>query len=406
MIKTLFSSCFFLIHFLIPAQENHFKYYVDTLTSPSFLGRGYVNDGHLKAANYIAKEFENLGIAPINGSYFQSFPIMVNSFPKECVLKLCDTFLKPGHDFIVNPASGTSKGNFTIVPFQIGDSINDMHSNGSVFYLDVSAVENVDSMSFYNQLKFKLANIAPVIWYSKEKLTWSVSNQQYTYPIIQTNKNLNGCNEVFIDVENEFNASLETQNIIGKIKGRRKKILAVTAHYDHLGMMGSILYPGANDNASGVSLLLKLAQHYRNQKNKFSMVFICFGAEEIGLLGSKYFTENPVFDLHGIKFLINLDLVGTGEEGLAIVNAKNQKKHVKWMIRINKKRKLFKKIKLRGQAPNSDHYWFGHHDVPAVFLYTLGGVSHYHDPLDRSETLMMTKTEQLMDLIINFFENF
>ena len=76
------------------------------------------------------------------------------------------------------------------------------------------------------------------------------------------------------------------------------------------------------------------------------------------------------------------------------------------MIRINKKRKLFKKIKLRGQAPNSDHFWFGHHDVPAVFLYTLGGVSHYHDPLDRSETLMMTKTEQLMDLIINFFENF
>ena len=109
--------------------------------------------------------------------------------------------------------------------------------------------------------------MAPVIWYSKNKLTWSVSNQEYKFPIIQTNKNIGGCDEVFLNIENEFKSNLITQNVFGKIQGRRKKSLVITAHYDHLGMMGSTLFPGANDNASGVSLLLNLAKYYSVKKN-------------------------------------------------------------------------------------------------------------------------------------------
>ena len=217
---------------------------------------------------------------------------------------------------------------------------------------------------------------------------------------------MGGCDEVFLNIENEFKSNLITQNVFGKIQGRRKKSLVITAHYDHLGMMGSTLFPGANDNASGVSLLLNLAKYYSVKKNKYSVVFICFGAEEIGLLGSKYFVDNPVLDLNKIKFLLNLDLVGTGEEGIAIVNAKNQNKYIKRITRINNKENLFEKVKLRGQSPNSDHYWFGQHMVPSIFVYTLGGVAHYHDPLDRSETLVFTKTEQLMNLVVNFFQTF
>jgi len=406
MIKKFFFYFTVLFPILLGAQENQFKNYVDTLTSLSFFGRGYVNDGHLHAAKYIKKEFENLGLKPVYGSYEQFYPINVNTFPHECVVQFCDSNLKPGFDFIVHPSSGSSVGNFKVIPYHIGDRITDVYEDNGIYYLDVSEVIDIDSLSFYNQLKLTLANVAPVIWYSKNKLTWSVSNQEYKFPIIQTNKNIGGCDEVFLNIENEFKSNLITQNVFGKIQGRRKKSLVITAHYDHLGMMGSTLFPGANDNASGVSLLLNLAKYYSVKKNKYSVVFICFGAEEIGLLGSKYFVDNPVLDLNKIKFLLNLDLVGTGEEGIAIVNAKNQNKYIKRITRINNKENLFEKVKLRGQSPNSDHYWFGQHMVPSIFVYTLGGVAHYHDPLDRSETLVFTKTEQLMNLVVNFFQTF
>ena len=406
MIKKFFFYFTVLFPILLGAQENQFKNYVDTLTSLSFFGRGYVNDGHLHAAKYIKKEFENLGLKPVYGSYEQFYPINVNTFPKECVVQFCDSNLKPGFDFIVHPSSGSSVGNFKVIPYHIGDRITDLYEDNGIYYLDVSEVIDIDSLSFYNQLKLTLANVAPVIWYSKNKLTWSVSNQEYKFPIIQTSKKIGGCDEVFLNIENEFKSNLITQNVFGKIQGRRKKSLVITAHYDHLGMMGSTLFPGANDNASGVSLLLNLAKYYSVNKNKYSVVFICFGAEEIGLLGSKYFVDNPVLDLNKIKFLLNLDLVGTGEEGIAIVNAKNQKKYIKRITKINNKQNLFEKVKLRGQSPNSDHYWFGQHMVPSIFVYTLGGVAHYHDPFDRSETLVFTKTEQLMNLVVNFFQTF
>ena len=136
------------------------------------------------------------------------------------------------------------------------------------------------------------------------------------------------------------------------------------------------------------------------------MLFMCFGAEEIGLLGSKYFTQYPNIKLRKIKFLVNLDLVGTGDDGIAIVNAIEQKKYVKRITKMNSKNHDFKRVKIRGQAPNSDHYWFAKNDVPSIFIYTLGGVAHYHNPLDKSETLPLTKTDKLYDLIINFFNSF
>ena len=76
----------------------------------------------------------------------------------------------------------------------------------------------------------------------------------------------NNCEHIEINIENEMRNSLITNNVIGKIDGRKKKTLVLTAHYDHLGMMGTALFPGANDNASGVSLLLNLGKYYFNHK--------------------------------------------------------------------------------------------------------------------------------------------
>ena len=136
------------------------------------------------------------------------------------------------------------------------------------------------------------------------------------------------------------------------------------------------------------------------------MIFICFGAEEAGLKGSKYFTDYPLLKLKKVKLLINLDIVGTGKEGIAIVNAFEQKKATTLIGKINSKQNIFDRIKLRGQAPNSDHFWFSKQKVPSIFIYTMGGIKAYHDPWDKHETLPLNKIEDLQNLVIEFLQKF
>ncbi len=128
-----------------------------------------------------------------------------------------------------------------------------------------------------------------------------------------------------IKIRNRYLNGYRTQNIIGYIPGTTcpDSFLVFTAHYDHLGLMGKNTYfPGANDNASGVAMVLNLARYFNAHPQRFSVAFIFFSGEELGLLGSGYFTENSPIRLSAIKFLVNLDLVGTGSDGITVVNAK------------------------------------------------------------------------------------
>ena len=176
------------------------------------------------------------------------------------------------------------------------------------------------------------------------------------------------------------------------------------AHYDHLGRMGNEVYfPGANDNASGIAMLLNLSDHYsKKTKAKKTMVFMAFGAEEAGIIGSKYFVENPLIPLNQINFVFNMDLMGTGSEGAMIVNGKVYKNHYDKIVAINKKQNYLPIIKSRGKAANSDHYWFSEKGVPSFFMYTMGGIKAYHDVYDISKTLPLTKFETCFRLIRDF----
>ncbi len=129
---------------------------------------------------------------------------------------------------------------------------------------------------------------------------------------------------------------------------------------------------------------------------------MAFGAEESGILGSKYFTENPTFPLSSINFMINVDIMGTGDEGIQVVNGTEFKPQFNKLVEINKKNDYLKQVKIRGKAANSDHYWFSEKGVPAIFIYTLGGISAYHDIYDVSKTLPLTKFEDCFRLLTDF----
>jgi len=208
-----------------------------------------------------------------------------------------------------------------------------------------------------------------------------------------------------VNIENKLEKKFKANNICAIVKGTAKpdSIILITAHYDHLGGMGSnTFFPGANDNASGVSLLMNLAQYYAKNPQRYSIGFILFAGEEAGLLGSKYFTQNPLVPLKNIRFLINTDLAGTGEEGITVVNATEFTKEFEWMKKINDEQKLLAAVNVRGKAANSDHYFFTEKGVPAFFFYTLGGIKAYHDVFDKPETLPLNEHEDLFKLIIAF----
>ncbi|RZL51335.1 MAG: M28 family peptidase, partial [Pedobacter sp.] len=241
----------------------------------------------------------------------------------------------------------------------------------------------------------------------EDKLTWSVSQKVNDYTQIFVKKS--ALNEtpktINVDIENAFVPDFRASNICGIVKGTAKpdSVILITAHYDHLGGMGKNTYfPGANDNGSGVSFLLSLAKYYAKNPQKYTIAFICFAGEEAGILGSKYFTENPLIPLPNIRFLINVDMVGTGETGATVVNATQYAKEFAALNKVNDDGKFLVKINPRGKAANSDHYFFTEKGVPAFFLYTQGGIAAYHDIFDKSETLPFTVYENLFKLFVGF----
>jgi Zn-dependent M28 family amino/carboxypeptidase len=111
-----------------------------------------------------------------------------------------------------------------------------------------------------------------------------------------------------------------------------------------------------------------------------------------------------LFPLKNIRFLVNLDLQGTGDEGITVVNATEFRKEYALLNEVNDSAKLLAKINARGKAANSDHYWFSEKGVPAFFFYTLGGIKAYHDVFDKAETLPLNEYEDLLKLVKGFNE--
>jgi len=348
---------------------------IDTLTSRYFWGRGYTNDGAGKAARFLTAQFKNYGLQPMDRKNFvQEFSFPVNTFPGKMEVKVDGIKLRPGYDYIVDADSRGVKASGNLV--------------------------QKDSVHFIDPLNRIVVTL-------EKKLTWDVAGKAEDYTGIQIDKKVlkQAPTSIKVNIENKVIDNFKTGNICGIVKGtvRPDSIIVITAHYDHLGGMGSETYfPGANDNASGVTMLLSLARYYGVHPQPYTMAFICFSGEEAGLLGSKYFSENPLIKLSNIRLLLNLDLEGTGDEGITVVNSTIYKPEFAMLNQVNDEFHYLVKIYPRGKAANSDHYWFSEKGVPAIFMYTMGGIKAYHDVYDISATLPLTKYEDLFKLLVKF----
>jgi aminopeptidase YwaD len=385
-------------------------------------GRGFVRKGDRKASEYIRHQFEEDGVLPFETGFFQSFPISINTFPGAMKVSLNKTILDPGRDFIVDPGSPGLNGRFIPVFLNASEVLKGMADTllyracNKVVIVDARdpALEKTDIKRLWNAWKNtqQLDNpykIKALIEVTDEKLVFGAATQLSHIPviIIKGSAYQDPVTSLEINIKNKYLEKYRTQNVVGYIPGTAcpDSFLVYTAHYDHLGMMGKGTYfPGANDNASGTSMMLGLVRYFRRHPQRYSMVFIGFTGEEAGLLGSGFFTDHPLINLSNIKFLVNLDLVGTGVDGITVVNATEFPDQFERLNYLNDTGKYLVNIKKRDKACNSDHCPFYTAGVPCFFIYTLGGIPAYHNLDDRPETLPLTAFEGLTKLMIAFGE--
>lgn len=204
-------------------------------------------------------------------------------------------------------------------------------------------------------------------------------------------------------------------NVIGYLDNGALYTIVIGAHYDHLGegMQGGskdslgvgVIHNGADDNASGVAALLELARHYstNNIKESYNILFIAFGAEELGLLGSKYFTENPTIPLQAVTAMLNMDMIGryNPEQGVAVIGYGTSKKWPDVFAGIQSPVKYY-----TGHDGNggSDQTSFYKKDIPVLFFHT-GGHPDYHMTTDDPDKVDYESLKGIIELEMMVIDN-
>ncbi|MBC7556875.1 MAG: M20/M25/M40 family metallo-hydrolase [Chryseobacterium sp.] len=200
-------------------------------------------------------------------------------------------------------------------------------------------------------------------------------------------------------------------NVIGYINNKATNTIILGAHYDHLGYgedhnslyNGStpMIHNGADDNASGTAALIELAKKLKKSSyKKYNYLFVSFSGEELGLFGSKYFTDHAGLDLKTVNYMINMDMVGRLNDSTHGLTIGGYGTSPTWGKIINTKDAYFKiNADSSGSGP-SDHTSFYKKDIPVLFFFT-GSHKDYHKPTDDADKINYEGELQIIKYIEN-----
>ena len=218
--------------------------------------------------------------------------------------------------------------------------------------------------------------------------------------------------------EIEFNKTedkneIHARNVVGFLDNGGENTIVIGAHYDHLGYgeesslyFGDdvLIHNGADDNASGTSLLLDLANRLAAKNLKSNYLFIAFSGEEMGLLGSNYFLKNPTVSKDEINYMINMDMVGRlNEENKLSVSGVGSAKIFKQIINSNNSQFNLVEFGSSSGFGSSDHASFYYEDIPVLSFFT-GQHEDYHKPSDDSDKINFEGIEKISDYIEDIIE--
>ncbi len=396
------------------AQDTRFvRKHLQALCSPQMHGRGYYKRGDSIAAFYIADQFKKLGIKSFTGDFIQRHDFNVNRINRT-VVKFNGTELKFNRDYVVSAYSGSVKGTFKPVminaslmqaPDKFLEAVNGAASP-KVLVLDSAGLKNPGLYKFIRGLATaKEMGVAAIIEVFPSTPGTYPGRWQDKAAEIKVGKAAlpeAGLTEVELDVENEYFEHYPTQNVVGYLPGETDQYIVFTAHYDGYGSYGEGNYnAAAEDNGSGTAMVMDLARHYmQGKKPYYSVAFMLFSGEEVGLMGSKYYVAHPQFPLEKIKLVINLDMVMTGQDGVLLFNGNGRPNEASIVQKLNEEHQYMKNVENRDGTANSDHFPFQEKNVPAIFFLTKGPSGRGHGPDDTYDKLPLYAYENLFKLVI------
>jgi aminopeptidase YwaD len=409
------------------AQLEYMTAQVQHLASDDLEGRRAGTDAEKKAAAYIQQQFQQNGITKTSIQNFDIYDgkkVDATSFfyIDEQELKLnSDFFPLPftkateNIEALVSPALLEPNSTWIV---DLGEIVKNETLHPHFDYMN--AVKN-----YADQLAEKGVKAVIVYNKSKEIADLSFSAQDRTpvskIPVIYVTKA--AANKYLADPEQVYNLHFKakvsdqyrtSQNVIAYLDRGAAKTIVVGAHYDHLGYGEDgnstdrsgvkAIHNGADDNASGTAVLLQLSKSVQTFKTKdVNYLFIAFGAEELGLLGSKHYADNPTLNLSNVKFMINLDMVGRMKENQFTIGGFGTSPY--WSTLFNQPNFLsdYKvNFDTSGVGP-SDHTSFYRKNIPVLFFFT-GSHTDYHKPSDDADKinyLGMLKITQLLEKVLS-----
>jgi Zn-dependent M28 family amino/carboxypeptidase len=215
-----------------------------------------------------------------------------------------------------------------------------------------------------------------------------------------------------VEFTTNADSTITGNNVIGYINNNANTTIVIGAHYDHLGFGGEgslyrgeekAIHNGADDNASGVAVMLNLASRLKIKndnsqiKDNNNYLFMAFSGEEMGLLGSNYFSKNPTITAESINYMINMDMVGRmkADSTLAVYGTGTSPMFKQTLKANNNK---FKLVENESGVGPSDHTSFYLIDVPVLHFFT-GQHEDYHKPGDDSDKLNYEGMNLISDYI-------
>lgn len=391
------------------------KEHIQYLADDKLEGRRAGSNGEKLAMEYISRQFKTIGLLPKGtDEYYQSFDInegkQINA---ESYFIINNNKLETGKDFFPFPFSPNKK--IEALP-AIAIQEADMP-----WFVDLSETleENKNNPHFdlneyirNNSKKAADRGASAVILYNTSSIDDNLvfngkdKSEQLSIPVVYVSKE--AAKTYFTDKTATLDIKIKTEigekkrtghNVIGYIDNRAATTVILGAHFDHLGygedgnsMLRTgekLIHNGADDNASGTAALIELARLLKTSKAKNNnYLIIAFSGEELGLFGSKYFTEHPTIDFATVNYMINMDMVGRLNDSTKVLSVGGYGTSPQWATVINKQDKKLPfviKIDSSGTGP-SDHTSFYRKDIPVLFFST-GQHRDYHRPSDDADRI-------------------
>tara|TARA_R110002096_G_scaffold117211_1_gene253901 strand:+ start:12548 stop:14062 length:1515 start_codon:yes stop_codon:yes gene_type:complete len=445
--------------------------HLNIIASDEYEGRETGKKGQKMAMEYLIKQFVSYGIEDVNGmNYKQRFPL-IEQDNKGVNLVINGKEYKYNKDFTVTPS--------IIKKFELNDelifvgygieeanynSYEKLDVNGKAVLIWNGMPENVETKRKWNiSEKIELAKMkgASAVFIYSDKLEESLVKFEHFYnkpkislveqetevqkevPLItltekaaydllkSEKRKVKKIKKSGLKIKDAFKTSLRlsidkptdnytSENVLAYIPGTDKKdeVLVITAHYDHLGKKGDIVYNGADDDGTGTVSLLEIAEAFQlaikaGNKPRRSILIMPVSGEEKGLLGSKYYSQNPVFPLENTIANLNIDMIGRYDKAhendsnyIYLIGSDRLSQELHDLS--EKVNETYMNFGLdytfnAEDDPNrfysrSDHYNFAKNGVPVIFYFS-GVHEDYHKATDTVEKIDFDKTARVAQLV-------